>query len=56
MVHYVLLLAVLKGGEWHVQPSDFIFRKQEVCQLVGEKLKRKHEIVKHYRCVERTEV
>ena len=56
MVHYVLLLAVLHGGQWHVEQSEYIFRKQNVCQVVGEKLRLKHEIVKHYRCVERTEV
>lgn len=56
MVHYILIMALYSSGEWKVAQSDFIFRKQEVCQLVAEKLKQKHEQVKHYRCIKRTEV
>lgn len=56
MVHYILLIAAFSGGEWTVQQSDYIFRKQELCQVVGETLKQKHDAIQHYRCVERTQV
>ena len=56
MQYVILLVALWDGSEWRVTQSDIIFRKQEVCQLVGEKLKSKHKEIKHYRCVERTNV
>ena len=56
MQYVILLVALWDGSEWRVSQSDIIFRKQEVCQLVAQKLMRKHEQIKHYRCVERTNV
>jgi len=56
MVHYILLIAMFSDGRWDVTASEFVFRKQEVCQVVAEKLKQKHKQIKHYRCVERTNV
>ena len=56
MITYILVLALWDGSEWAVQRSEWQFRKQEVCQQVGKQLTRKHDNVKHYRCIQRTRV
>ena len=56
MIYYVLLVALWDGSEAAVRQSDMIFRKQEVCQLVGQKLTAKHDKVVDFRCIQRTNV
>jgi hypothetical protein len=56
MLHYVLVMAMWDGSEAAVRESEFIFRKQEVCQLVAQKLMLKHPQIKAYRCVKRHKV
>ena len=56
MITYILVLALWDGSEWAVMQSEWHFRKQEVCQVVGKKLTQKHDKVKHYRCTQRTRV
>lgn len=56
MIYYVLLVALWDGSEVAVRQSEMIFRKQEVCQLVGQRLTTKHEQVVDFRCIQRTNV
>ena len=56
MMAYILLLAVWDGSEWAVMQSEWQFRKQEVCQVVATRLMKAQPNIKHYRCIQRTEV
>lgn len=56
MTYIVLLLALWDGSEVAVIQSKTTFRKQEVCQLVGEGVKRKSPKVVAFRCIQRTNV
>ena len=61
MLHVVLTLAIWGGSEWAVIQSEMVFRKQDSCQFVAnkmiERLKQKNpEWTVYWACTEKTNV